>query len=199
MYPTPERLWELFFYNPDTGELIWKKRPSNRGGGVKPGKVAGYETEHGDIRVGIDGRQYYAPDLIWIMHKGSIPKGHRVRHQDSVRNNNRLENFILADMSHKDLLAAAEEENFLSSDRAAVEQAFNRDQAALEHFYNKMRVHANGDVNSFIDQEIGESVHEESSEEASYKMVSKDDVNKLIVSLEDTIKLLKDALFLLFF
>jgi hypothetical protein len=175
--------------------LIWKKRPTGTGGGSKPGKVAGHVTKGGDTRIGIGRRQYSAKDLVWIMHNGPIPENHRVRSTSLHYYDSRLKNLVLTEIVTNPP-PEEDEENFLSTDRAAVEQAFNRDQVALEHFFNKARANTSGDVSSFLDQEIGESIHEESSEEASYKMVlvSKNDVNKLIVSLEDAIKLLKDAL-----
>lgn len=91
---TQERLKELFDYDPETGNLIWKVARSN----VKVGDVAGGAIDkRGYWHIGVDGRLYKAHRLVWLWHHGKWPD-HQIDHIDRDPANNRIEN--LRDVSN---------------------------------------------------------------------------------------------------
>lgn len=68
---TRERLQELFYYNPETGEFIWKAT----GRGRKGGAIAGRRTDCRKIVISVDGQRYPAHRLAWLYHFGAWPSG----------------------------------------------------------------------------------------------------------------------------
>lgn len=104
----PSRInWhEYFSYSPETGDLVWKERPSNHFASESRHKAfntafanssAGCNHGCGYITVGIGGEQYLAHRIIWEMHYGPIPDGAQIDHVNGVRCDNRLDNLRLAD------------------------------------------------------------------------------------------------------
>lgn len=102
--PTQKRLLELYDYNPDTGDLIFRPRPpeafaSHRAflsfNGKCLGKVAGAVNGFGYYSVRVDGAQFLAHRMIWIMVHGSIPEL-EIDHINGVRHDNRIANLRLA-------------------------------------------------------------------------------------------------------
>ena len=89
---TIERLREVLDYDPETGDLVWKKRTSYRN---TVGKIAGYVAGRGQIQVRIDGHLYYAHRLIWFHVNGSWPP-YGIDHKDCNPSNNRWDNLRLA-------------------------------------------------------------------------------------------------------
>lgn len=71
---THNQVLEMFDYEPITGNLIWKIRPSNR---IRPGDVAGRNSvgDNGRKYIGIDGNRYLLHRIIWLHQKGEWPKG----------------------------------------------------------------------------------------------------------------------------
>jgi AP2 domain len=66
-----ERLLRTLTYEPETGLLRWKIRPSNR---VHIGDVAGYYRKREDRRLlQFDGLKYYSSPIIWCMMTGHWP------------------------------------------------------------------------------------------------------------------------------
>lgn len=95
---TQKDLKELFFYNPESGELInkaqrWFGRP------IKIGAAAGtYYPENKCIRVCVNLKHYLAHRLIWLYVYGVWPTG-EIDHIDQDRSNNRIDN--LRDVSKR--------------------------------------------------------------------------------------------------
>ncbi len=63
-YPSKLLLKALLKYEPDTGKLFWRV---DRPGRCKAGSEAGCVTNRGYITVSVDGINYQAHNLIWIM------------------------------------------------------------------------------------------------------------------------------------
>lgn len=86
MKPTIERLRELFFYDPVTGEFKRKiaVRGKNLGDGANP-------DSYGYLRVKVDGTEFQLTHVIWAMHYGAWPD-HEIDHENRVRADNRILN-----------------------------------------------------------------------------------------------------------
>ncbi len=69
IWPSQERLRELFDYDPNTGLLTWKIQRQR----IKPGTLAGCIHAQGYVRVHIDYRLYPAHRLAWIHTYGENP------------------------------------------------------------------------------------------------------------------------------
>ena len=91
---TVDLLNHLFEYDKETGNLIWKIKPSSRGHHVKAGDIAGTLKSHGYICVGINYNSYRAHRLIFLMHKGYLPK--TIDHINGDKLDNRIENLRAA-------------------------------------------------------------------------------------------------------
>jgi hypothetical protein len=85
---TAERARELLNYDPESGALTWRVRRPN---GVCVGSVAGCAQPHGYIKVSIDGVQYYAHRIIWLIMTGAIPVEF-IDHLNGNRGDNRWAN-----------------------------------------------------------------------------------------------------------
>jgi hypothetical protein len=75
--PTPDRLRELFNYDPDTGLLT---RRASRNGALA-GSLAGSIDKDGYRWVRVDGARYAATSLIWTLRTGEWPK-EQIDHRD---------------------------------------------------------------------------------------------------------------------
>ena len=85
---TVDLLKHLFDYDKETGNLIWKVSNTNK---QKIGDIAGsLNPKVGYIRVGISGKKYYAHRLIFLYHKGYLPK--TIDHINCDKVDNRIEN-----------------------------------------------------------------------------------------------------------
>ena len=84
---TVDLLNELFEYDKETGDLFWKVSKGSRG---MIGERAGTETEYGYIRISINKKTYRAHRLVFLMHKGYLPKS--LDHINGDRKDNRIEN-----------------------------------------------------------------------------------------------------------
>ena len=91
---TVDLLNHLFEYDKETGNLIWKIKPSSRGHSVKVGYIAGTLKSHGYLCVGINYNSYRAHRLIFLMHKGYLPK--TIDHINGDKLDNRIENLRAA-------------------------------------------------------------------------------------------------------
>lgn len=84
---TQVRLHELFDYDPETGNLLWKVARQ----GIRVGDVAGCINTRGYRYVCVDGRDHRAHRLVWLYHHGEWPKN-GIDHIDRDPGNNRIEN-----------------------------------------------------------------------------------------------------------
>jgi hypothetical protein len=83
---TVDLLKELFDYDKETGDLIWKVSK----GGVTSGAVVGCITQYGYKQVRINKKSYLAHRIVFLLHKGYLPK--TLDHINGDRVDNRIEN-----------------------------------------------------------------------------------------------------------
>ena len=106
---TAEIVRELLYYNPNTGKLFWKERPSKyfknevdarKWNAQRSGKEAfttkskDYRSKHGRIgaiEARIFGKKYLAHRIIWLYYYGCWPK-HQVDHINHDPTDNRIIN-----------------------------------------------------------------------------------------------------------
>ena len=84
---THARLCELLYYNPETGQFVWRKSLPGR----QAGAVAGAKTGHGYVGINFDSHNYQAHRLAWFYVYGEWPTG-ELDHINRVRDDNRIEN-----------------------------------------------------------------------------------------------------------
>jgi hypothetical protein len=89
---TQERLRFLLDYNPNTGVLTWRAKPSR---GIKVGRQAGTPTSEGYLALQINKKKMFAHRAIWLYVHGVWPP-EEIDHINHVRNDNRLCNLRLA-------------------------------------------------------------------------------------------------------
>ncbi len=90
---TVEKTKELFRYDGVTGHLFWREFRN----GVNSGKPAGYESSNGRKsywKIRVDGKNYRAHRLVWIVCKGEIPSL-EIDHINGDSLDNRIENLRL--------------------------------------------------------------------------------------------------------
>lgn len=87
---TVDLLNHLFEYDKETGNLIWKIQQR----GIRKGSIAGTIKSHGYLCVGINYKSYRAHRLIFLMHKGYLPK--TIDHINGDKLDNRIENLRAA-------------------------------------------------------------------------------------------------------
>jgi hypothetical protein len=102
-------LLEMLDYDPETGVLVWKKRPlehfnSERAmivfNSTRAGRVAGSWHRAGYRKIKtLDGGDYLAHRVAWAMHSGSWPQ-FQIDHKNGIRHDNRIANLRIA--SHAD-------------------------------------------------------------------------------------------------
>lgn len=86
---------QVLDYDPDTGELTWKIRPSYN---VFPGDKAGTLESQGYIVFQYKGKRHRAHRIAWIIFYGEIPP-YGIDHRDGPRSNNRIRNLRPATQS----------------------------------------------------------------------------------------------------
>lgn len=95
-HPTIDRICELLDYDPETGLFTWRV-PRLIGKGMrtlKPGSVAG-TLRKGYILIGIDGTQYSAHRIAWLITHGEWPACD-IDHINHDRKDNRIANLRTA-------------------------------------------------------------------------------------------------------
>jgi hypothetical protein len=86
---THDRLRELVFYDPETGNFTWRVKRSR---GVKAGAIAGTRNRsHGYVMICLENHRYRAHRLAWFYVHGEWPDGD-IDHIDGDRTNNRIGN-----------------------------------------------------------------------------------------------------------
>ena len=98
---TAQRLREILVYCQDTGLFRWRAY-----GGVP----AGSDSGDGYIRIGVDGRLYFAQRLAWLYVNGQWPEND-VDHINGQRADNRLCNLRRATRSQNNINAVRPKDN----------------------------------------------------------------------------------------
>jgi hypothetical protein len=88
---TKEELLNDIEYNPETGEFFWKKIKQGRNKDLS----AGGKDKNGYIVICINGRQYKAHRLAWIIYHGFAPT-EQIDHINKITSDNRICNLRLA-------------------------------------------------------------------------------------------------------
>jgi hypothetical protein len=97
---TQERANQLFEYTETTGDLRFKPRPESEFATHRAfkifqskceGKIAGWKHCAGYVSLRVDGKDWLAHRLIWLMATGEIPDG-EIDHKNGDRSDNRLSN-----------------------------------------------------------------------------------------------------------
>jgi hypothetical protein len=78
---------EWFVYDPETGELRWKK---DKGRKIKRGRLAG-SISNGYVVTYIDHKKYCVHRIAWTLYYGA-PPDNEIDHINGVRNDNRISN-----------------------------------------------------------------------------------------------------------
>jgi hypothetical protein len=81
---TANRIKERLSYDPKTGVFVWAT-------GRYMGKVAGHKDHYGYIMIRVDGKQYPAHRLAWLLTHGEWPPN-QLDHRDRNRANNAMAN-----------------------------------------------------------------------------------------------------------
>lgn len=82
-----ERLQEILYYNPDTGEFLWRKSHGRK----KAGAVAGGVTGRGYHQINVEKIMYQAHRLAWLYMTGDWPTNF-IDHINGIRTDNRFFN-----------------------------------------------------------------------------------------------------------
>jgi hypothetical protein len=82
------RLFELFEYNPETGDFTRKVTVAHN---AMKGFIAGCPAKNGYLRIRISGKYYYNHRLAWLYQFGEWPAGD-VDHINGIRDDNCLSN-----------------------------------------------------------------------------------------------------------
>lgn len=81
-------------YNSQTGDFVWKIKTRN----CNPGDMAGNVNCRGYVSIWINGKQYYAHRLAWLLYNGSWPIGD-IDHINENKSDNRIFNLRVASRS----------------------------------------------------------------------------------------------------
>ena len=93
--PSADLVRKLFFYNPETGKLIWKWYPHNKMGKARIGAVAG-KISKGYVKIKISNIYYWAHRLAWLHYYGEPPNG-LIDHMNAIKTDNRIVNLRVVD------------------------------------------------------------------------------------------------------
>jgi len=91
--PPLEELKEYLDYNPDTGILIWKKKPNRR---VKIGEAVGRDNGKGYLQTRYKKGFFLCNRLAYYIYHGVDPLEYTVDHRNGNTIDNRIKNLRLA-------------------------------------------------------------------------------------------------------
>ena len=94
--PSQDELKQRFYYDQETGDLIYKISPANR---VKVGDIVKGFGSEGYRRVYIKGTLYKAHRIIWCWMTGEDLHDKKIDHKDRDRSNNKWNNLRKATSS----------------------------------------------------------------------------------------------------
>lgn len=103
---TQELVRSLFSYDAETGDLIRIKATSSK---TKIGCVAGSKKGHKYARISINDKLHYVHHVVWLWHKGFLPK--EIDHINQNRLDNRIENLRVADRSANNINTKVRSDN----------------------------------------------------------------------------------------
>lgn len=103
---TAEEARQLFFYNPDTGDITWRVSRS----GVRNNNVAGYARREGYRVVFVNGKLYLAHRVAWAIVNGAWPET-GIDHINGNKTDNRWDNLRLATKSQNGMNRPAPSNN----------------------------------------------------------------------------------------
>lgn len=83
-----DRARELLSYDPATGVIVWRV---NRGGTARTNEPAGAIDRQGYAHIKIDGRDYFAHRIAWLLTTGAWPLA-QIDHINGLKADNRLSN-----------------------------------------------------------------------------------------------------------
>lgn len=106
--PELEVLQEYLEYKPDTGELTWIKKTSNR---AKLGVPVGCLAKTGYLVFRFNGKLYLNHRVAWKMGTGEDPGNLQIDHANRVRTDNRLCNLRLATQSENRMNQSTRSDN----------------------------------------------------------------------------------------
>lgn len=86
--PSLARIKEVLALDPSTGALTWRAMISKR---APVGTVVANKSSKGYIRVGIDGENYFAHRIVWLMYHGVAPSLF-IDHINGIKTDNRPAN-----------------------------------------------------------------------------------------------------------
>jgi hypothetical protein len=93
VYPTQERLLELFEYDPDIGSF--KRLKTTAPKAIKGMVIFGSKNSSGYLLISVDSKKFVAQRLAWIISNGDIQSGLQIDHINRDRSDNRLCNLRL--------------------------------------------------------------------------------------------------------
>lgn len=91
---TQELLHKMFFYDPNSGSLLFKPYLANK----RKNQVVGYLQSNGYMCVSVEGKKHSLHRLIWMFHYGSFPSK-QIDHVNGIKTDNRIENLREANSS----------------------------------------------------------------------------------------------------
>jgi|SRR5215469_3275827 len=84
----PGFIRQTFNYSPHTGEVTWNVALSRR---IREGARAGFLDDQGRIKIGIEGKEYFAHRIIWVWMTGVWPTK-EIDHINKIKSDNRWTN-----------------------------------------------------------------------------------------------------------
>ena len=134
--PPVELLRERLEYNPETGDLRWKKHRHPKRVGV----IATYTTRAGYHCLRVNGELHYAHRIIWKLHTGeNLPDGMVIDHINHDPSDNRLSNLRLVTLSENTYNTT--QNNVLrpdTSQRGIIQTGGNRWRVQINHEGKKL-------------------------------------------------------------
>jgi len=106
---TLERLKQVYFYDPETGEFLRLLETNSHMGTAKVGEAAGSVSGERYVRIGLDGKVYRAHRLAVFYMTGEWPI--RVDHEDLDGTNNRWKNLRPATVSQNQANTSRRKDN----------------------------------------------------------------------------------------